>query len=359
LKIKKFLKGRIAICSVEIMQAQPHQEVESTKTTEEAAAALRILRLPGMGPVGFGKLSARLFRRGIPIQRILELSDQQLAELHFNVEQINALRNPGSDAVQDLQQCAQEGICVLTPADPQYPLRILALLKRTAPPLLFARGNLDLLHPPAVGISGSRKASDAGLASVTRICQMASRKGWVIVSGGARGADEAAHLAGIQSGVGTIIVLPTGIFRPNLRNALKSYLGKDNTLILSEFPPEFGWTNGCAMQRNRLLAALSRVLVLVEPGFTGGTGGTGRIAMRLKLPVYILKPTPDEAAAEAALQFIAKGAHPLQPDLYDPDSLIMEFEERCAEMDKERKRSEFSALFTDADPDPFHSPSLE
>ncbi len=342
------------------MQIQPSQNSENAESLDEAAAALRVLRLPGMGSVGFGRFAARLFHLGMPIQRLLELPDCQLAqELHLNAAQIYELRNPRRDAAEDLFQCAREGIRTLTTANAQYPLRILELLKRAAPPLLFARGNMELLNYPALGISGSRKASDASLSAVTRICQMAAQQGWVVVSGGARGADEAAHLAGIRCGVGTVIVLPTGIYKPNLRSALKSFLRDENTLILSEFPPEFGWTNGCAMQRNRLLAALSRVLVLVEPGFTGGTGGTGRIAMRLKLPVYILQPTPVEPLADAAQQFIAKGARPLQPDLFDPESLILEFEGRSAETEEERKKREFPVLFPDEDPDSFHSPSLE
>lgn len=313
-----------------------------------------------MGPVGFGKLAARLFHLGIPMQRLLELPDRQLAQdVLFSAEQIQALRNPGRDAAEDVRQCAREGIRILTTADPQYPLRIIALLKRTAPPLLFARGNLDLLNRSALGVSGARKASDVSLAAVTRICQTAAMQGWVVVSGGARGADEAAHLAGIKYGIGTIVVLPTGIYKPNFRNAMKPFFSEKNTLILSEFPPEFSWTIGCAMQRNRLLAALSRVMVLVEPGFSGGTGGTGRIAMRLKRPVYILKMTPDDPTTEAEQQFIAKGARRLQPDGYDPAGLIMEFERRCAEMEPKRNQREFSTLFPDADPDPFHSPSLE
>jgi DNA processing protein len=134
----------------------------------------------------------------------------------------------------------------------------------------------------------------------------------VIVSGGARGADEAAHLAALRQGPGTIIVLPTGILKPNLRLEFTRRLEEGKTLLLSEFPPEFGWTVGAGMQRNRLLAALSWALTLVEPGTQGGTGGTGRIALKIRIPIFVLQNGVEHN--ETVADFLSQGAELLDAD---------------------------------------------
>ncbi len=310
----------------------------------EAAILLQLLRLPGVGPVNLRKILARLFQIGVPPERILELSDEQLAlDIRLQPVQIAALRSPALDAEADLCHCADLGIRTLLPADPDYPLCLLSLLGRTAPPLLFARGNLELLRYPALGLSGSRKAGEASLAAVLDLSRAVAAQGWVVVSGGAPGADEVAHLATMPQGPGTIIVLPTGILKPKLRRELHKHLQEDQTLLLSEFPPEFGWTVGCAMQRNRLLAALSRVMVLVEPGPKGGTGGTGRIAARLGLPLYILQT--DHAPGEAAQAFLAQGARSLHLDDINPVELIKQFMRAFEETEALRKSSMSQNLF--------------
>jgi len=272
----------------------------------QSAAILSLLRLPGIGAGNLRLILARLFQIGVPVERICDLTDQQLAlEVRLTPQQIDALRNPESDAEADLRHCAELGVQSLQPSHPRYPFRVLDLLGRTAPALLFAQGNLDLLSLPALGISGSRKSSEASLAAVSLLCEKVASQGWVIVSGGARGADEIAHLAALRHGPGTIIVLPTGILKPNLRPEFKKRLEEGKTLLLSEFPPEFGWTTGCAMQRNRLLAALSWALALVEPGLQGGTGGTGRVALKIGAPLFILQN--GAGLGEAAEDFIHLG----------------------------------------------------
>jgi DNA processing protein len=277
----------------------------------EAAAILSLLRLPGIGAGNLRLILARLFQIGMPIERITGLTDQQLSlHLRLSPEQITALRNPASDAQVDLDHCAELGIGTLLPRQPQYPLRVLDLLGRTAPALLFAQGNLDLLSLPALGISGSRRSCEASLAALSQLCAGVASQGWVIVSGGAHGADETAHLAALREGPGTIIILPTGILKPNLRPEFRKRLEEGKTLLLSEFPPEQGWTVGCGMQRNRLLAALSWALTLVEPGRQGGTGGTGRIALKIGVPLFILQG--GAGLGEGADDFLEQGAQRLE-----------------------------------------------
>jgi len=311
----------------------------------QAAILLQLLRLPQVGPAKLRLILARLFQIGVPPERILELSDQQLLlDVRLKPEQVEALRNPPSDAEEDLRHCAEEGIRVLLSADAHYPIQLLNLLGRTAPPLIFARGNLDLLKYPALGISGSRQAREESLSAVLRLSQSVAAQGWVVVSGGARGVDTAAHLGCMEDGPGTIVVMPTGILKPNLRREIKKHFEDGKTLLLSEFPPEYGWTVGCAMQRNRLLAALSRVVALVEPGLRGGTGGTGRIALRIGLPVFVLRLATGVSSGEEDL--MKAGARPLNPDQLSPQEITRLFSQAHEACEANRDRLQTEKLFS-------------
>lgn len=288
----------------------------------EAASLLQLLRLPYIGPVGLNNLLMDLKRINVPPTKIHELSDDCLAlDLKLTRDQIEALRSPTSDAEDDLRHCESLGIDVLLPHDNRYPTILSACFGHSAPHLLFAQGKLDLLQLPGVAISGYRQAADVSLASLTVFCEAAGTQDWVIISGGARGADEAAHLCAIRAGAGTIIVLPTGLFRPNFRKELRKHLDEGKVLLLSEFPPEQGWTPGSAMQRNRLIAALSRAVVLVEPGIRGGTTGTGKIALKLGIPLFVLDSGGGWKPPET--RFLEAGAQPIDPNGLIPKELTL------------------------------------
>lgn len=310
----------------------------------EAALLLQLLRLPGVGPVRLRHILTRLAQVDVPLPDITRLSDDRLfLDLHLSPEQVQALRHPASDPEEDLHQCAELGIEILLFSDARYPQRIFSILAESAPPLLFTCGNLELLQCPALGISGSRRASERSLAEITHLCEAVASQGWVVVSGGARGTDEAAHLAAVRRGPGTIIVLPTGVLKPNIRKELMKHLEAGKALLLSEFLPEQGWTTGCAMQRNRILVALSRAVVLVEPDLRGGTGGTGRIAQALKTPLFILDSLKGENAASE--RFIREGAHLISAQSVTPQELTRSLQRSWEESEAARRESKPEALF--------------
>lgn len=83
-------------------------------------------------------------------------------------------------------------------ADPAYPDRLTAL--KSPPPVLFYRGDVELLHRPAIGMCGSRKASAAGLRAARACATVAAQAGLVVVSGNAAGVDSEAHLGALEGG---------------------------------------------------------------------------------------------------------------------------------------------------------------
>lgn len=167
----------------------------------------------------------------------------------------------------------------------------------SAPPILFTLGNRELLTAPSVGMCGSRQTSEQGLRAAMACGEEVASHGLTIVSGYAKGVDTQTHLAALQSGGQTVIVLAEGInhFRKK-RDFTSTGLPLDRVLVVSQFEPPRPWSVGGAMNRNGVIAGLSKALVVIEAGGTGGTLNTGLRAISLGRPVIALQfesmPTP-------------------------------------------------------------------
>ena len=191
---------------------------------------------------------------------------------------IDLVEEMGSGQRESLKRQAEElqarNIGALIPGLDPYP----PSLARAAetPPVLFHLGPLDLLRGPAIGICGSRNASPDGLRAAAACGELAARQGVVSVSGYARGVDRATHVASLEHGGTTIIVLPEGIDHFRIRRGeVAAAWDPDRVLVLSQFAPTQTWSVGAAMARNSVIIGLSRALVVVEASETGGTFAAG------------------------------------------------------------------------------------
>jgi DNA processing protein len=191
-------------------------------------------------------------------------------------------------------QLAEQDHDAVILGDPRYPTQ---LAHPAGPGVLFVHGNLDLLRAPAVGMCGSRKASDHGLRAALACGEEVASRNLAIVSGYAKGVDTQTHLAALRSGGCTIIVLAEGILHFRKKRAFtETGLPADRVLVMSQFSPSQPWTVGGAMTRNGIIAGLAIALVVIEAGETGGTFNAGLQALDLGRPVLALdftsSPTP-------------------------------------------------------------------
>jgi DNA processing protein len=165
------------------------------------------------------------------------------------------------------------------------------------PPVLFYWGNLALLDQPSVGMCGSRAASEVGLNAARACGNAVARAGLTIVSGYAKGVDTETHLAALEAGGRTIIVLAEGFAHFQVKRAFRKELDPERMLVLSQFPPRQTWHVGAAMTRNAVIAGLGRALVVIEANGTGGTLDAGLQALAMGRPVLALEfesgPTPE------------------------------------------------------------------
>ncbi|MBI2692593.1 MAG: DNA-processing protein DprA [Solirubrobacterales bacterium] len=198
----------------------------------------------------------------------------------------------------------ESNVSLLSILDDEYPDTLREL--SSPPPILFAHGNLALLNAPGIGMCGSRNVSDRGLHAAAVCAQRAARQDLSVISGYARGVDMAGHVEVLRSGGATVIVLAEGIDRFRLKQGLRDVFDWSRVLVLSQFAPKAAWSPGNAMSRNGIIAALGRVLVVVDAGLTGGTIDAGRQGLatgRRVIAIDYSNETPS-----GSRQLIAEGA---------------------------------------------------
>jgi DNA processing protein len=176
--------------------------------------------------------------------------------------------------------------------DPLYPTGLRSM--KSPPAILFAQGHASILADPAIGMCGSRHASEAGLRAARTCATAAAVEGFAVVSGNAAGVDTEAHQGALDAGGATILVLPEGALHYSARR--NGSIDGEHVLVVSQFAPRRPWHVGNAMARNVVIAALSMALVVIEAGSEGGTLDAGKQALRLGRPVIALEfesmPTP-------------------------------------------------------------------
>ncbi|MFJ8817698.1 DNA-processing protein DprA [Amycolatopsis thermoflava] len=212
------------------------------------------------------------------------------------------------DAEETASRLWERGVRALLCDDRRYP----DSLRRFsgAPPALFCLGPMELLERPAVGVCGSRDASDEGIRAARACGEEAAHLGVAVVSGYAKGVDTAGHLAALEAGGTTIAVLAEGIdhFRAKTPYRELGPAAGVNMLVVSQFPPAQRWTAGAAMTRKQVIVGLSRALVVVEARDTGGTLKAGEIALRGSRPVFVLNSTSSASPGNQRL-ISAGGRH--------------------------------------------------
>ena len=215
---------------------------------------------------------------------------------------------------------AREGIWVVGRGDERYPRPLRARLSRGAPVLLFGVGSVLNLNARAIGAVGSRDADLDALRFTKALGSLCAESGWAIVSGAARGVDQEAMMAAIESGGVAVGVLAEGVSKPSRSKLFRRAVADGALTLVSTLTPDARWRAGQAMARNKLVYAMSQATVVVSSGTDGGTwsGATENLKHRWT-PVWV-RAGAGVPAGNAGL--IAEGAHPLFGDQLSCQSLF-------------------------------------
>jgi DNA processing protein len=216
-------------------------------------------------------------------------------------------RPPGEWA----DRCAVAGVRVVTMRDPQFPV---PLWHDPQPPAaLFVRGDLAALDARRVGIVGTRNATGTGREIAATLGRELADAGVNVVSGLAKGIDGAAHRGALRGGDGRpVAVVGNGPETPYPRQhaALWDEVCTRG-LLLSEWPPGTAPEPFRFPLRNRILAALSEVLVVVESRERGGSLITAQAAIERSIDVMAVPGSVRNRAAAGTNQLIRDGAAPV------------------------------------------------
>jgi DNA processing protein len=177
------------------------------------------------------------------------------------------------------------------------------------PPVLFLRGRRELLERPAVTIVGARRATARAREVAERLGQAVARAGVPVASGMALGVDGAAHRGALRAGGDTIAVLGRGADRayPGAHRGLfRDIVGRG--LVASEFLPGTPALPHHFPRRNRILAALSCAVVVVEAGATSGALITVDHALDLGIDVWSVPGPIEVPTCEGSNRLLAEGA---------------------------------------------------
>ena len=281
-----------------------------TLPQDELDAWIRLTLEPGIGPVHARHLLAAI---GLP-QIIFEQSVGQLLKWLPHDLAIQLARPASNDIVTQTAKTREwldhPHHYLVTLADPAYPPGLLET--HDPPPVLYVNGRPDLLSRSSIAIVGARHATPGGQENARDFARHLANTGWGVISGLAAGIDTAAHqgaLAAGPKGGSTIAVLGTGIdiVYPARNRDLAHQIAAQGALV-SEFPL------GCKAlphqfpRRNRIVAGLSRGVLVVEAALQSGSLITARQASEIGREIFAIPGSIHSPLSRGCHALIRQGA---------------------------------------------------
>ena len=241
---------------------------------------------------------------------------------------------------QAIERWQTRAIWVVSRADSEYPRRIKARLKNDSPPVLYACGDTAILDSGGLAVVGSRHVDDALVEYTEAIGRITAKAKHTIVSGGARGIDQAAMRGALESGGEVVGVLADSLERAALNREHRNFLMDGQLVLISPYDPSAGFNVGHAMQRNKLIYALADAALVVSSDYQKGGTWAGAVEQLEKLrlvPVYVRSngetskslealrckgalPWPNPETPEALAEALAIQASP-KKDTFEQDEL--------------------------------------
>jgi len=247
---------------------------------DEKRALLRLLRVGGIGPgrlrllrAHFGSAEAALDAEIGDFAAAIGASQQEAACL------LEEARRAGPKVEEEFAELARRGARLVARGDAEYPSMLLPT--PDPPELLFVQGTLDAGPEPAVAIVGSRRATPYGRVHAGRLGAELAERGITVVSGGARGIDAEAHRGAIRAGGRTVAVLASGLAHPypSEHAPLFGSIVEGGGAVLTEQPTFVGPRPDLFPRRNRIIAGLALVTIVVEAANRSGALLTARLAV--------------------------------------------------------------------------------
>jgi DNA processing protein len=274
-------------------------------TSQEALVALNLL--PKIGPIrvrrlleSFGSPAAILGAAKDRLMRVDGIGEETAKILHAWQDH--------ADPSKEIHEATERGISIITQEDADYPA---PLRDAYDPPvLLYVWGQLEARDRHAIGVVGSRRATHYGNQATKKLSYQLAQSGFTIISGLARGIDTAAHEAAVAANGRTIAVIGSGLAQlyPPENLSLAEKIASGNGAVVSEFPLHTAPDKQTFPMRNRIVAAWSRALLVVECPAWSGSLITANLASEYGKPIFAVPGPIDKATSAGCNQLIRDGA---------------------------------------------------
>lgn len=250
----------------------------------------------GEAPLSIGeyaKLAAYLHAQHKEPANLIAASADDLIRSCAHIIDENRVRRlleRGFQLGQALERWRNRAIWVISRADPAYPRILKARLRHAAPPVLYGCGDIALSASGALAVVGSRHVSEDLLHFSQEIGHFCAEAGQTLVSGGARGIDQAAMRGSLQHGGKVIGILADRLEQAVLQRENRDALLNRHLILISPYDPSAGFHVGNAMQRNKLIYGLAQAGLVVNAELNkGGTwaGAIEQLESFRWIPIYV------------------------------------------------------------------------
>jgi predicted Rossmann fold nucleotide-binding protein DprA/Smf involved in DNA uptake len=239
----------------------------------------------------------------------------------FDGNRLTRLLGRGFLLSQVIERWQTRAIWVISRADVGYPRRLKMRLGEDAPPVLYGCGDAAILDTGGLAVVGSRHVDDALVSYTESVGRLAATARCTLVSGGARGIDQAAMRGALEASGKVTGVLADSLERAVCSREHRELLMDGRLVLISPYDPAAGFNVGHAMQRNKLIYALADAALVVSSDYDKGGTWAGAVEQLDKLrfvPVYVRS----NGETEKGLEALRKRGALCWPDSMTPEALV-------------------------------------
>lgn len=244
---------------------------------------IRLQLVNGLGRKTISKILSYIENKNLKLNNFSDilklLKDMGIKRLKIDMDKIE------SDASEIFECCRKSKIKIIGLYDEKYPQKLKSIEDK--PLILYVDGDEELLNQENnIAIVGSRNPSQEGYEVSSIFAEKLTEENCCIVSGFASGCDEAAHNGCLQARGRTIAVIPSGHLQLIKSNkVLYNMIIINGGAVVSELPPNAKAEKHAFIDRNRVIAAISEGIIVIEGGQKGGTSHTVKFANAYNRPV--------------------------------------------------------------------------
>lgn len=304
-----------------------------------------------LSPKEYKSLAKRLQQLEQQPANLLEAGGDMLmreCSMIVDATRLQELLSRGFLLSQAIEQWRARSIWVISRADPEYPKRLKGRMRADAPPVLYGCGNLDLLETGGLAVVGPRKTHGYLIEYAKNVGELAAQTGVPVVSGGARGIDSAAMQGVIAAGGYGCEILAEDLFGAAVDRARRSAIMSKQLLILSSYDPNARFSVAHALQRNKLIYAMSDAALVVDSDIGRGGTWTGAVEQIEKLHYVPLFVRATEEPSLGLRELLNRGAYEW-PEPLDHQSLSKLFDNLEKFAGASERAHHTNSLFDDSD----------